>query len=410
MIIKQTICLFTVIIMAITNASSAFSSSIQEGVISISKQIIADMPSSEKQKIAVIDFLDINGQSTEFGKFLSEELIAHLFNTQKFIIIERRMLNKVIEEHKLSVSGMLDEKTVKQLGKLLGIDAICSGSITDLGSSLKINARLISTETGSIFSTASTDLKKDDSINKLLGKSSAISSGNSNNPILNIGKLVLSSTQIALGLLQGISSIPYYLSTSLYNINKGLIDANAKLTLDDTYESAYGKRISEVPESGDTGEVFRRMKHATKYFQKILKKYGEPNYDKYILTSIDTFTDKGYTLFAVIYRPMQVIKVIDKYDARTVREFSSEDRLFYEPFEKDMNNKPIDMIIDWAGLEKKYMSTQKGQAILMTMAANSVLNGKKSPEYWDIEREWIAGKFLDIVNEKMDNVRKKMGL
>ncbi|MDP2734665.1 MAG: hypothetical protein Q8P12_00490, partial [bacterium] len=103
-----------------------------------------------------------------------------------------------------------------------------------------------------------------------------------------IAQLVLSPFQIYAGLLEGIASIPYYLSTSLQDINKGMIDTQVKITLDDTYESAYGKRISAVPASGDTGEVFRRMKHATEYFQKVLSQYGVPNADHYILASIDT--------------------------------------------------------------------------------------------------------------------------
>ncbi len=81
--------------------------------------------------------------------------------------------------------------------------------------------------------------------------------------------LVLSPIQIAVGLVEGIASMPYYLATNIHDINKGMIKADASITLDDTYDSAYGTRLAGVPESGDTGEVFRRMKHATDYFQKV---------------------------------------------------------------------------------------------------------------------------------------------
>jgi len=80
------------------------------------------------------------------------------------------------------------------------------------------------------------------------------------------------------------------------------------VTLDNTYEAAYGKRINAVPESGDTGEVFRRMKHATEHFQKVLYRYGVSDTDNYILTSIDTANSKGYTLFALVYRPSETIQ------------------------------------------------------------------------------------------------------
>ena len=220
--------------------------------------------------------------------------------------------------------------------------------------------------------------------------------------------LILSPIQIALGLLEGISAVPYYLATSLQDINKGLIEAQAKITLDDTYEYAYGKRISAVPESGNTGEVFRRMKHATEYFQKILGRYGVHDAKNYILTSIDTANNMGYTLFAIVYRPHDTIKVIDKYDGKSPRTFSREDRLYYEPFEKDITGDPLDVIIDWAGMEREYILTQKAQAIMMTMGANQVVNGKRRPEYWDIERRWIAGDYQSIVQQKMTSVKNKM--
>lgn len=45
---------------------------------------------------------------------------------------------------------------------------------------------------------------------------------------------------------------------------------------------------------------------------------------------------------------------------------------------------------------------------MLTMAANSVANEKKSPEYWGIEKRWIAGEFEEIVDRKMSSVKNKM--
>ncbi|MEE9910167.1 MAG: hypothetical protein K4571_00455 [Deltaproteobacteria bacterium] len=223
-----------------------------------------------------------------------------------------------------------------------------------------------------------------------------------------VAQLVLSPLQIAAGLLEGIAAIPYYMSTSLEDINKGMIDANAKITIDDTYEAAYGKRISAVDKSGDTGEVFRRMKHATEYFQKVLRRYGVHDAENYILTSIDSATGKGYTLFAVVYRPQAAIRVPDKADGSTPRTYTRGDRLYYEPFEKDLGGRSLDVIIDWAGLPREYITTQKGQALMLTMAANSVVNEKKSPDYWDIEKRWIAGEYEAIVDQRMNAVKNRM--
>lgn len=227
---------------------------------------------------------------------------------------------------------------------------------------------------------------------------------------IGLTNLVLSPFQIAAGLLEGIASLPYYLSGGVHEINKGFIKAQAKITLDDTYESAYGKRLSQVPESGETGEVFRRMKHATDYFQKVLKNYGVHDAERYFLTSIDTASSNGYTLFAVVRRNSDSIRVRDKIDNSLIRDFHKSDRLFYEPFRQDVNGNSLDTIIDWAGIPKKYIETQKAQAIFITMAANSVLNSKRSDDYWQAERGWLAGNYKEITEQKMSRVRSKMKL
>lgn len=135
------------------------------------KQIVLSLSQNQKTKIAVIEFSDIQGNVTNLGRFLAEELTTRLYRTGQFDVVERQLLNKLMKEHQLSLSGMIDENSAVALGKILGVNAIASGSTTDLGSSVKINARLISAETGKVFSVASVSIFKDDTIRKLLAQS-----------------------------------------------------------------------------------------------------------------------------------------------------------------------------------------------------------------------------------------------
>ena len=50
---------------------------------------------------------------------------------------------------------------------------------------------------------------------------------------LGLVNLILSPVQIAAGLLEGIASVPYLISQNVQTINQGMINANAKVTLDD---------------------------------------------------------------------------------------------------------------------------------------------------------------------------------
>jgi len=146
---------------------------LDQRISELSQQIANKMSAKQKTTIAVIEFTDLQGNVTDFGRYLAEELITRLYDTEKFKVIERQQLNKVIAEQKLSLSGVIDPASAKQLGKILGVDAIVSGTTTNLAQSLKVNARLISTESGEIFAVASTEIFKDESVTGLLTNGSS---------------------------------------------------------------------------------------------------------------------------------------------------------------------------------------------------------------------------------------------
>jgi len=150
--------------------SGGLTQTIDEALGDLSEQIIASTSETNRQKIAIIEFSDLDGKITELGKFVSEGLVTRLVKSKKFNVVERQILDKVIEEHKLTLTGLIDEATAKEISKILGLDAICSGTITDLVNSVEINARIISTETGSILAAASVEIKKDQAIKNLMRK------------------------------------------------------------------------------------------------------------------------------------------------------------------------------------------------------------------------------------------------
>jgi len=135
----------------------------------LNRQIAAKVTAKNKTTIAVVEFADLEGNVTNFGRFISEELITRLYETQKFKVIERQLLNQVIKEQKLTLSGIVDPGSAKQLGRVLGVEAIVSGSISDLRKTVRVNARLISTETGEIFAVAAAEFAKDQTVEELMG-------------------------------------------------------------------------------------------------------------------------------------------------------------------------------------------------------------------------------------------------
>ncbi len=223
-----------------------------------------------------------------------------------------------------------------------------------------------------------------------------------------LGYIIVSPILILVGLLEGIASLPYYLDSDLHAMNREMEKADSDVTLDRTYQYAYNRPLESVPPSGDTGKVFRHLKPATEHFQKVLKGYGVEDYDRYLITAVRTADREGYTLYSIVYRAERTIRVRDSYGR--VRSVSpSDNRDYYKAFERDAGGNPLDVVIDWAGVPRTVIKTQKGQAILMTLAANSVLINRRSDDYWAIEKRWIDGFYKEIAEVRKAQLDQRMG-
>lgn len=134
----------------------------------LTNQMVESMESENKKTVAVVEFSNLNGSISAFGRFLAEKLISKLFETRRFKVIERSLLNKVIEEYKLSQSGVTAPELAEQLGKLLGVEAIITGTITDMGGDFDVNARIIDTRSGGLLAASSVLIAKDEMVLRLL--------------------------------------------------------------------------------------------------------------------------------------------------------------------------------------------------------------------------------------------------
>ena len=127
----------------------------------------------ERMGLAVLPF-QTKGLGTEMGEInVVEQMMTTFFNLNRFKLFERSQLEKILEEQKLGMSGVLDASTAAEIGKGIGVDAIVLGTVTRAGANIAIDARLIDTETAEIITaqdeisarTSIQDLK--DMINRL---------------------------------------------------------------------------------------------------------------------------------------------------------------------------------------------------------------------------------------------------
>lgn len=104
--------------------------------------------------VAVLDF-EGRGISPIEVATLTDRLATELGNTEAVILVERNQLERILAEQGLQQSGCTTDECVAEVGQLLGVQYMISGSINMLGSTFTIDAKMFSIETGANVQTVS---------------------------------------------------------------------------------------------------------------------------------------------------------------------------------------------------------------------------------------------------------------
>jgi curli biogenesis system outer membrane secretion channel CsgG len=89
--------------------------------------------SALKKRIAVVAFEDRAGYGHNIGQGVSDMLITALVESDKYLVIERSELDEVLKEQGLGQSGAVTPQSAAQVGKLLGVEVMVTGSVTEFG-------------------------------------------------------------------------------------------------------------------------------------------------------------------------------------------------------------------------------------------------------------------------------------
>ena len=125
------------------------------------------LSAQDKPKIAVMEFKPGIGVCTSQVNGLSDMLINSLFETQKFKIVERTQIDKIIAEQGFQKSKLSSEQVIK-VGKILGVKYICVGTVNFIATDrsveqvqtgmitgeFNLDVRITDVESGEIIATA----------------------------------------------------------------------------------------------------------------------------------------------------------------------------------------------------------------------------------------------------------------
>jgi tetratricopeptide (TPR) repeat protein len=81
---------------------------------------------SDLKRLAVVNFTGPGNA----GDIIADKFTNQLWATNYFSVLERKELQRILEEHALQMSGVVNDSTIVEFGKILGVDALVVGSVT----------------------------------------------------------------------------------------------------------------------------------------------------------------------------------------------------------------------------------------------------------------------------------------
>jgi len=113
---------------------------------------------SGKYTVAVLDF-EGRGISQLEAATLTDRLSSELANTNAVILVERGQMSEILDEQGFQQSGCTSAECAAEVGALLGVKNMISGSFGKLGNTYTIDAKMFSVESGATIKSASKSYK-----------------------------------------------------------------------------------------------------------------------------------------------------------------------------------------------------------------------------------------------------------
>ncbi len=126
--------------------------------------------SADKLNVAVINLETQGGLSPQEASILTSRLRSNLVSTNVFNVLDRGLMDEILEEQGFQQSGCTSAECVVEIGKMLNMHRMITGSIGKLGSMYTIDIVQIDVETSRIIKSLTRDyLGEIEGLIKLMG-------------------------------------------------------------------------------------------------------------------------------------------------------------------------------------------------------------------------------------------------
>jgi len=125
-------------------------------------------------KVALVNF---TSPSQAFSEYVLDELSSVLVNDGILTVVDRANLDRIRQELGFNSSGEVSEKSMQEIGQMLGAQALVTGSLTSIAELRRVMFKVIITETAAVAVQHPADIINDRRVQALLASDAKASGG-----------------------------------------------------------------------------------------------------------------------------------------------------------------------------------------------------------------------------------------
>ncbi len=110
--------------------------------------------------IALLPIAAQNDEHKAVAEYFSEQILITASKLQRCKLVERKDLQKILQELELQLSGLVDEKNAVKVGYLLGAEVLITGTLYIKEDKYEIFIKLLRVGTGEILAVTRAKIDK----------------------------------------------------------------------------------------------------------------------------------------------------------------------------------------------------------------------------------------------------------
>lgn len=149
-----------------TNAQQALT--LDQAIEQLGSQITRSLQSQRYLRLAVTDLPDLDDRGTMLGRYIAERLTTALSGQPGFAVMERRRVSQVLTELNFGAFDLVQPENARRFGRMLGVDAIVTGTLSALPDRADVDVRVVDIETSNILTAARATVLKTSDVSAML--------------------------------------------------------------------------------------------------------------------------------------------------------------------------------------------------------------------------------------------------